>query len=112
MFLSNRPARFEATVNFTSDDDVRSGMSVEVRLTKNDVHDVLIVPVDAINYRDNNEAYVNVKDAKGNLIEKDVTLGVSDGTNVEVLTGLEENEKVYCICTVSFDAVLLLRFPG
>lgn len=86
---------YEATVNFTSDDDVRSGMSVEVRLTKNDVHDVLIVPVDAINYRDNNEAYVNVKDAKGNLIEKDVTLGVSDGTNVEVLTGLEENEKVY-----------------
>lgn len=86
---------YEAKVQFTPDEFVKSGMSVEVRLININETNVLALPTDAINYRDNNTAFVYVKNEEGKLEEKNITLGVSDGDIVEIESGLSENETIY-----------------
>ena len=88
---------FGATVEFTADADVKSGMSTEVRLTNADEKQVLSLPADAVSYHSDNTAYV--LDENGE--EKAVTIGVSDGNYVEITDGLSEGDTVRYIPTVS-----------
>ena len=88
---------FGATVEFTADSDVRSGMSTEVRLTNADEKQVLSLPADAVSYHSDNTAYV--LDENGQ--EKAVTIGVSDGDYVEITDGLSEGDIVRYIPSVS-----------
>ena len=88
---------FGATVEFTADADVKSGMSTEVRLTNADEKQVLSLPADAVSYHSDNTAYV--LDENGQ--EKAVTIGVSDGNYVEITDGLSEGDTVRYIPTVS-----------
>ena len=88
---------FGATVEFTADADVKSGMSTEVRLTNADEKQVLSLPADAVSYHSDNTAYV--LDENGQ--EKAVTIGVSDGNYVEITDGLSEGDTVRYLPTVS-----------
>ncbi len=90
--VSGGVSYFEATVGFTPDDDVRVGMSVEVRLVTVDRQDVVSVAAGSVNYHSDNTAYVLVQDESGNVVEKTVTLGESDGSYVEITDGLEEGD--------------------
>ena len=86
---------FDSEVNFKADEDVRSGMSVEVRLVTNDLKDVLTVETKSIQTRDDGTAYVQMYAADGKgLEERDVTCGASDGTYTEILSGLSEGDVV------------------
>ncbi|MCD8145888.1 MAG: efflux RND transporter periplasmic adaptor subunit [Clostridiales bacterium] len=93
--ISNGVSFYEAEVSFTADDLVRSGMSVEVRLTNVDEKDALSISVDALNYNDDNTAYVYILDEDGNVVTQAVTLGVSDGSYVQITDGLEEGDSVF-----------------
>lgn len=86
---------FNAKVSFTPDDDVKSGMSVEVKLTRVNELNTLSVSQESLNYREDNTAFVYVKDADGKLVEKDIKLGASDGVYVQVTEGLNEGDVVY-----------------
>lgn len=91
--LNNGVAYFEATVDFIPDEYVKSGMSVEVRLTNNDKKDVLTVSADALHYNDDNTAYVLVKSGSKQEV-REVETGVTDGTYVEILSGLDQGDIV------------------
>ncbi|MCD8189125.1 MAG: efflux RND transporter periplasmic adaptor subunit [Clostridiales bacterium] len=93
--ISNGVSYYEAEVSFTADDLVRSGMSVEVRLTNVDEKDVVTISVDSLNYNDDNTAYVYTLDEDGNVVTQTVTLGVSDGSYVQITDGLEEGDSVF-----------------
>lgn len=86
---------FNAKVSFMPDEDVKSGMSVEVKLTRVNEPNTLSVSQDCLNYREDNTAYVYVKDTGGKLVEQDVKLGASDGVYVQVTEGLNEGDTVY-----------------
>lgn len=92
--IANGVSYFEATVEFTADEYVRGGMSVEVRLTNSEALGAVSISVDAVNYRKDNTAYVYVLDESGALVEKDVSLGVSDGIYIEITDGLAEGDKI------------------
>ncbi len=92
--IENGVSYYEAKVSFTTDEHVKSGMSVEVRLTNADEKDVVSVSVDAINYREDNTAYVLLEDEDGNEKEQDVTLGASDGYYIQITDGLSEGDTV------------------
>ena len=83
-----------AKVTFETDGNIMSGLSCEVKLTKDNEENVIILPEDAISYRDDHTAYVLVKDASGNGVETTVSLGVSDGSNVEILSGVNEGDII------------------
>lgn len=106
--IANGVSYFEATVEFSADEYVRGGMSVEVRLKNEESIDAVSVSVDAVNYRKDNTSYVYVLNAEGDIEEKDVSLGVSDGIYVEITEGLSEGDKILCVPGFSF----VMLMPG
>ena len=91
--VSNGVSYYAAEVLFEADEYVRSGMSVEVRLTTTDKPDVLTVSADALHYRTDGSPYVLVKTGKTQE-ERDVETGVTDGSYVEILSGLTAEDTV------------------
>ena len=73
---------------------VRSGMSVEVQVLNRQALNAVSLPLTAISYDEYNKPYVLVRSGE-EYVRQEITLGVSDGQNVEVLTGLGEGDSVY-----------------
>lgn len=93
--IQNDISYLEATVEFDADEAIRSGLSAEVKLVKADEKDVVALPVAAIEYYADNTAYVMVPDEEGNMQQRSVSLGVSDGTWVQITEGIASGEVVY-----------------
>ncbi len=45
-------------------------------------------------FREGTRSYVKMYDESGNIVEKEVTTGFSDGENVEIISGLSEGDVV------------------
>ncbi len=91
----NGVSYFESEVEFAGDEDVRSGMSVEVHLITNELHDVPTLPTDLIQLRDDGTAYVTVytEDHK-TTEERDIECGATDGTYTEITSGLKTGDEI------------------
>ncbi len=94
---------FNAKVSFTPDEEVKSGMSVEVKVTRVNEPDAVSVTQNSLQYRDDNTAYVYVKDESGKLTEKSLTLGASDGVYVQVTEGLSAGDVIFYPQKYAFD---------
>ena len=73
--------------------DVKSGQSATVVITATTRNDVLILPLSVIAGRQGT-GLVTVITPNGERVESKVTLGVTDGANIEILSGLEEGDVV------------------
>ena len=87
------------TVNITMDRgaDMLDGMNAAVSIIVDNTEEILLIPVDAL-VEDESGVYVYTqynekKEVFGNKVE--VTTGVSDGTYVEILSGLEEGSEYW-----------------
>lgn len=68
-----------------------SGMTANVTFITKEMDNVLYVSNKAIITEDTT-TYVKVKDSAGNIEKREVTTGFSDGSNVEIVSGLSEGE--------------------
>ena len=73
--------------------DVKSGQSATVVITATTRNDVLILPLSVIAGRQGT-GLVTVITPNGERVETKVTLGVTDGANIEILSGLEVGDVV------------------
>ncbi len=74
---------------------VRAGMTAAATIIVQEVEDVLVVPNLYVRLdRASGEAFVNVLDADGNLVERAVELGAQGETLSEVRSGLQEGDVV------------------
>lgn len=74
---------------------MRSGMTANVTFNVDEREEILLLPLEAIQ-RDRTKNYVwqaNPRDPAQPL-QKEIQIGLSDGKRVEILSGLEEGEKV------------------
>lgn len=69
------------------------GMTGDITFIEQEVTDVLYVSERAI-YTEGKNSYVKVYDDNGNVKQIQVTTGFSDGTNVEIVEGLQEGDIV------------------
>jgi RND family efflux transporter MFP subunit len=69
------------------------GMYTETRLSLREKKNALTIPLEAVS-RNGEEATVLAVDAKNVVEERKVRLGAEDSTRVEVLSGLNEGERV------------------
>lgn len=69
------------------------GMTGEVTFVTKETQSVLYVSNRAI-FRDGTRSYVKVRDESGNVQEKEVVTGFSDGVNVEIVEGLSKGDVV------------------
>lgn len=93
---SGNVAYYTATANVEVDDaSVLPGMQVTVSITQQEAQDVVILKVDAISFDATNQAYVWMKNDAGELEQKYITTGVSNGNYIEITDGLSEGDEVF-----------------
>lgn len=105
--ISAEPARSSGSVSYTvtvkldtrNSLNVLEGMSGDVTFLQHQVTDVLTVNVNAITFRDGH-SYVKVYDDSGNIVEKEVRTGFTDGRSVEI-TGVSAGDKLLAEITLS-----------
>jgi len=87
-------------VEVTLDYDARllEGMNGSAVILTSKKENVPLIPVDLI-IEDSAGAYVNVKNASGELEHRDITTGLSDGTNVEITSGLTAGDQIWYLDT-------------
>lgn len=71
---------------------IKVGMFADVVLTLDSAENAVRIPLDAI-MQENDETYVYVADGN-TAVRRDIVLGISDGENTEVISGLAGGEKV------------------
>ena len=74
-------------------DFFRSGMNATVEFIVKSKDNVLLLPLEAV-HKDKDENFVYVANNAGEQIKKTVTIGMSDDKNAEVVSGVDESDKV------------------
>jgi multidrug efflux pump subunit AcrA (membrane-fusion protein) len=77
-----------------ADQTVFAGLQAQLDVDLGTVSDVLVVPTTAVKGGAGTGVVWVVPSGEGGLEEREVALGVSDGTIVEIVTGLEQGEQV------------------
>ena len=86
---------YTATVAFDAVENVYPGMQVSAKVLKEQAEDAVLIRQDAVQFDDYNKPYVLVRGADGKSVEqKSVTVGVSDGMNCEITSGLNAGDTV------------------
>jgi HlyD family secretion protein len=105
--VSSGVVNYSVKINFdTQDDRVKSGMSVNASVITESKQDILIVPSSSVKSQDTTY-YVDYFDQKYSdgvatagvvskiaPLSKEVTVGLSDDTNTEIISGLNEGDQI------------------
>lgn len=86
-------AYYTVSLTFDNDGSILPGMSAICTITISEKKDVMAVPIEAVQFNDDGEAYVLVLSDTGTE-EVAVTTGDSDADYVEITEGLEGDETV------------------
>ena len=73
--------------------NVEAGQFVNVKVIKKTHQDVVLLTKDALIF-DGGKVFIFVVDENNEALKKQVELGFEDGSRVEVVKGLAENERV------------------
>jgi HlyD family secretion protein len=84
---------FNSTISLEENENLRIGMSAEVKILKAEVEDAVILPMTVIEFDESNEPYITVLE-DNKQVKKDITIGITDGIDVEIKEGLEESDYV------------------
>ncbi len=74
------------------DGRIKSGMFAEVLMTLEESNNTIILPINAV-LKSDKDQYVYIND-NGKAKKVIVTTGISDGKNIEILSGLSESDQV------------------
>lgn len=85
---------FETIISIEDEKDIRVGMSAEAKVLNEESKKTALLPMKAIKFRNDNAPYVNIKKDE-TLEEKEIEIGITDGVNVEIKSGLEIGDKVF-----------------
>lgn len=91
---------FTATVKFENDGNIKIGMSGSATVTLEKAEEVIAVPVEAVQTK-NNTKYVVVKNADGTTENITVETGISNDAYVEIKSGLTGAETIVMTVTTS-----------
>lgn len=89
---------------------LKPGMFTRVELTVSENKVALVIPADSF-IKESEDNYVFVAD-KGKAIKKKVTLGISDGIKIEVISGLNLGEQLIIVGQSSLKDGMSVALPG
>jgi multidrug efflux pump subunit AcrA (membrane-fusion protein) len=93
--VSGGVSYFPAEVELSGSQDLRSGMSAEVKLIIDDIKQTVAVPSEAVETDDDGNVYVYVRGEDDEEPEKKpVEIGASDGTYTQIKSGLENGDRI------------------
>lgn len=92
---SGSVAYYTATAYVDVGEGVYPGMQVTVTLPQEEASNVVVLKMTAISFDEENRAFVYTQDAKGEMQKTFITTGVSNGSYVEIRSGLNSGDTVY-----------------
>ena len=102
-FIAPKGNEEQGTVQFKVEGDVsidnsiliRAGYSANALLVLEKKDSVMAIPEALLQFeKDTNKPYVELKNDKGKFEKKEIEIGISDGINVEVLSGIKMKDKI------------------
>ena len=84
---------YETDLLLTGDDRLLEGMNGTAVILSERKENVLLIPLGAV-HEDENGSYVNRVSADGSTERAAIETGLSDGSNAEVLSGLNEGDEI------------------
>ena len=85
---------FTATISLPTDSSILVGLSADAKVLNQSVKDVVTLPMTAIQFNSDNTPFVTMKDSKKLTKKVALTLGINDGTTVEIKSGITANDVV------------------
>ncbi|WP_394747302.1 efflux RND transporter periplasmic adaptor subunit [Spongiimicrobium salis] len=87
--------KIEGDVEVEDDFVIRAGYSANASLVLEKKTDVLVIPEALLQFdKDTDKPYVELSVGDQQFERKDVEIGISDGVNVEIISGLTESDNV------------------
>ena len=109
----NSSAKYPVTITFEKTEDMLLSMSASATIHVNEAEDAVLIPVDALQEKGDSTFVYTKKDSDGNLSgEVEVETGISNGSQVEITSGLEEGDTVYYLKAESSDTSSGQNMPG
>ena len=94
--IASDDGRFKVDVTLPMAENMRFGMSVNATIVVSQKEDAILIPMDALQQTGDTVFVYKSYDENGNLTDEvTVETGLSDGVNVEIVSGLSEGDKVY-----------------
>ena len=87
---------FNATISIVNEGDILVGMSAEAKVLNQTSDNTPILPMTAIKFKEDNTPYVNTK-IDGVIDEVELEIGITDGINAEIKSGLNVGDKVFIV---------------
>lgn len=88
--------KYPVQITIPKVDSMRIGMNASATITIENKEDILLIPMNALQEKGNKVFVYTSQDEEGTLSgETEIETGLSDGTNVEVVSGLSEGDTVY-----------------
>lgn len=87
-------AYYQAEIAVNAEGMQIMGLTCEISIPRDSVDDATTLPVKAIQYDDDGKPFVYIYDRHDEVMEQSVTLGVTDGTIVEIKDGVRSGETV------------------
>lgn len=106
---SSSGTKYSATLEFENDGDIKIGMGGNISIVLESSKDAIVVPIEAIQTKDNKK-YVVVVKSDNTTEEVDVETGISNAAYVEIKSGLKEDETVRMIETTTTSTSSSRRF--
>ncbi|MDD7209082.1 MAG: HlyD family efflux transporter periplasmic adaptor subunit [Lachnospiraceae bacterium] len=89
-------AKYPVEIKLAMDENMRFGMSATASIQVDEAVNVPVLSMAALQERDDETFVYTKKESDGTLSgEKTIQTGLSDGENVEIVSGLEEGDTVY-----------------
>lgn len=87
--VSGGVTTYDVTVTLLENANFRDGMTANIEVVVSDSQNVILLPVEAVSTA-NGQSYVTLSGGA----TSNVTTGLSDGTNIEILSGVNEGDTV------------------
>ena len=93
---NNGSSKYPIQVSIDKTDDMRLGMSASVTIYMDERDDAILIPIGALQERSGQSFVYTGQDADGNPTDEvEVEVGLSNDSEVEILSGLSDGDTVY-----------------
>ena len=86
---------YSVEISVANDGAMRAGMSVETQVMNGHVAGATTISMDSLQFDAENMPFVYIRDGGGNITPQYVSIGINDGTKVQLLSGPQPGDTVY-----------------
>lgn len=105
-------AAYKAGIEFDVPEKALPGMQVEVKMINESAENAMLLKVAALQFDEQNRAYVLTKDEEGEYVQTYVTTGINDGSTVQIVSGLQSGQTVYYPAGIDIEALMKAMRSG